>query len=137
LKFNLISLMIIAALVALFVWRTSDFPWTPQRIAGVAIATPALLLLVVARLQLGRAFSIRPMATTLITTGLYSRFRNPIYVFSTFFLAGLALLIGMPWLLLILAVIVPVQILRSRKEADVLEARFGDEYRAYKQKTWF
>jgi protein-S-isoprenylcysteine O-methyltransferase Ste14 len=31
----------------------------------------------------------------------------------------------------------PMQIIRSRKEGQVLVERFGDEYLAYKQKTWF
>ena len=42
-----------------------------------------------------------------------------------------------PWWLLILAVLIPMQVLRVRKEEQVLENKFGEEYRAYKQKTWF
>jgi protein-S-isoprenylcysteine O-methyltransferase Ste14 len=137
LKLNLFSLAIIATFVIAFAWKTSNLPWTPQRIAGLAIAAPALLLLVLARLQLGGAFSLRPKASTLVTTGLYARLRNPIYLFGSLFLIGLSILLGMPWLLLLLVAIIPMQILRSRKEAKVLEAAFGDEYRAYKQRTWF
>ena len=136
-KLNIFSLLMILLFVVIFLWQTSNLPWTPHRILGLTVAVPALLLLVVARLQLGRAFSVRPMATTLVTTGLYSRIRNPIYLFGALFIVGIAILIGFPWLLLVLIVIVPLQIFRSRKEAEVLEARFGDEYRAYKQKTWF
>lgn len=44
---------------------------------------------------------------------------------------------GRPRLLLIFAVIFPMQIYRGGKEAEVLEAKFGAEYREYKQKTWF
>jgi protein-S-isoprenylcysteine O-methyltransferase Ste14 len=29
------------------------------------------------------------------------------------------------------------QMARARKEAQVLEANFGDEYRAYRARTWF
>jgi protein-S-isoprenylcysteine O-methyltransferase Ste14 len=136
-KLNIISLVVILILVGVFLHQTSNLPWTPHRIVGLAIAAPALLLLVVARLQLGGAFSIRPKASSLVTTGLYARIRNPIYVFGALFIIGLAILIGFPQLILILAVIVPLQVFRSRKEAEVLEAKFGDEYRAYKQKTWF
>jgi protein-S-isoprenylcysteine O-methyltransferase Ste14 len=136
-KLNVLSLMVIAVFVSFFLWKTSDLPWTPHRIAGLAIAGPALLLLVIARLQLGGAFSVRPKASRLVTTGLYSRIRNPIYVSGSFFIIGLAILIGYPWLILLLAVIIPLQIFRSRRESEVLEAKFGDEYRAYKQKTWF
>jgi protein-S-isoprenylcysteine O-methyltransferase Ste14 len=30
-----------------------------------------------------------------------------------------------------------MQILRARREAKVLEEKFGDEYREYKKRTWF
>jgi protein-S-isoprenylcysteine O-methyltransferase Ste14 len=30
-----------------------------------------------------------------------------------------------------------MQIMRARKESQVLEAKFGDEYRAYRAQTWF
>jgi len=56
-------------------------PWTAWRIVGIAIAAPAFLLFVAARIELGRAFSVQTKATTLVTTGLYSRIRNPIYFF--------------------------------------------------------
>ena len=136
-KLNIASLGLIATFVVFYAWKTSNLPWTPHRVAGLAIVVPALLLLVIARLQLGSAFSVRPKASTLVTSGLYSRIRNPIYVFGSLFVVGLSILIGFPWLLLILVPIIPMQIWRSRKEAAVLEAKFGDEYRTYKQKTWF
>jgi len=37
----------------------------------------------------------------------------------------------------VLAVLAVAQILRSRQEARVLEARFGDRYREYRKHTWF
>ena len=39
--------------------------------------------------------------------------------------------------LLIFALIIPLQIWRGRKEASVLEEKFGDEYRQYRAGTWF
>lgn len=74
---------------------------------------------------------------TLVTHGLYSRIRNPIYVFGALTIAGIVLFIGQPILLVILAVIVPLQIYRVKNEEKVLAAKFGDEYRAYKARTWF
>ena len=79
-KLNLFTLAIILVFVALFVLQASALPWTPAHIIGMAVSVPALALLIVARIQLGGAFSVRAKASTLVTTGLYSRFRNPIYV---------------------------------------------------------
>lgn len=136
-KLNIITLAIIAVGLVLFLWRAVQLPWTPYRVTGLAIAMPALLLLVVARIQLGRAFSLSAKASELVTTGLYSRIRNPIYVFGALIFLGIIIWTGRPWLLLILAVLVPMQIYRARRESKVLEAKFGAEYREYKQKTWF
>ncbi len=136
-KLNLATLAILLVFAVLFVFQAFRLPWTPIHIIGLSIAAPAFLLLVVARLQLGAAFSVQAKASTLVTTGLYARIRNPIYVFGALFIAGIIIWFGRPWLLLIFAVLIPMQVLRSRKEAKVLEEKFGTAYVAYKQKTWF
>ena len=104
---------------------------------GLAIAAPALVLLFVARIQLGGSFSVTPQARQLVTRGLYSKIRNPIYFFGEIMIAGFFIAIHRPILLLVLAIATPVQIIRARKESKVLEEKFGDEYRQYKQRTWF
>jgi protein-S-isoprenylcysteine O-methyltransferase Ste14 len=79
---------------------------------------------------------VQAKASTLVTTGLYSRIRNPIYVFGGLMIAGTMLWINQPWLLLIF-VLAPIQVWRSRVEERVLTEKFGEEYLEYKQKTWF
>jgi len=112
-------------------------PWTALRIAGLALVIPSVLLFALARIQLGRAFSVKAKASTLVTTGIYSRIRNPIYVFGGLTIAGFMLWVNMPWLLLVFVVLVPMQVWRSRVEARVLEEKFGAEYVEYKKMTWF
>jgi protein-S-isoprenylcysteine O-methyltransferase Ste14 len=94
-------------------------------------------MLITARIQLGRAFSVRAKATTLVTSGLYSRIRNPIYVSGALLILGIVIWTGRPLLLLFFAVLIPMQVYRSRKESEALEAKFGAEYIEYKRKTWF
>lgn len=108
-----------------------------MRIAGLILAIPSLLLLVLARIQLGQSFSAEAKATELVTTGLYSRIRNPIYVFGSLMIAGIIIWANMPWLLLFFLVLIPLQIYRSRKEEKVLLEKFGSAYQDYKRKTWF
>lgn len=114
-----------------------DRAWKVHQLVGLSIMVPSFFLWALARLQLGMSFSGDARATALVTTGLYSKIRNPIYVFGGIFLVGLFVFVGNPYLLLLLLVIVPVQLARLRKEAAVLEAAFGDAYRAYKRQTWF
>jgi protein-S-isoprenylcysteine O-methyltransferase Ste14 len=86
---------------------------------------------------LGNSFSVSPQATQLVTRGIYSRIRNPIYVFGTLVFTGLFLFLERPFLLLLLVPVLILQITRAGAEARVLEAHFGDEYRQYKAHTWF
>ena len=107
-------------------------------LAGMALATVGYTLWFTARAQLGEAFSFRAEASRLVTTGLYSRFRNPIYVFSTLGMFGLCVAMG--WYkfggvyILLVAI---TQWRRSKAEAATLEAKFGDRYREYRARTWF
>ena len=110
--------------------------WTPLKAVGAGIVVLSLMLVMTARMQLGRSFSVRAKATALVTTGLYARVRNPIYLASGMLFIGVALLVGSWWPMLIVAVLVPVQRRRARREAEVLRARFGEEYEAYRRRTW-
>jgi protein-S-isoprenylcysteine O-methyltransferase Ste14 len=112
-------------------------PWTPVRILGLLITLAAGTALTVARLQLGNSFSIRPEAHELVTRGIYSKIRNPVYVFGAFLVAGLLLYLDQLRWLWILLLLIPIQLLRARAESRVLEDRFGDDYRRYRASTWF
>jgi protein-S-isoprenylcysteine O-methyltransferase Ste14 len=136
-KLNLLTLAVLIIVLSYFGMHAAHLPWTAWRIAGVVIAAPAFLLFVAARIELGRAFSVQAKATTLVTTGVYSRIRNPIYFFGAIFALGIIIWLGRPWLLLIFVVVIPLQVVRSRKEARVLTEKFGAAYLDYKQKTWF
>jgi len=111
--------------------------WRSSHVIGLALLVVGLGLLTLARWQLGDAFSIEPKATTLVTRGLYARIRNPVYVFGIVMLAGLLLYLNLPWLLPLLFPVVIFQVVRARREARVLEERFGDAYRDYRARTWF
>ncbi|MGC2256441.1 MAG: hypothetical protein WA563_18070, partial [Candidatus Acidiferrales bacterium] len=87
-KLNLLTLAAAIIVLSFFGMHAAHLPWTAWRIAGIAIAAPAFLLFVAARLELGRAFSVQAKATTLVTTGVYSRIRNPIYFFGAMLLLG-------------------------------------------------
>jgi protein-S-isoprenylcysteine O-methyltransferase Ste14 len=136
-KTNILTLVLVLPVIVFVGVHFASQPWTPARIAGVVIGLPSLALLVVARIQLGGSFSVRPKAQALVTHGLYYRIRNPIYVFGALAIAGIFLYMNQPHYLWLFVVLIPLQIYRARQEEKVLEARFGDEYRQYKSATWF
>lgn len=135
LAFTALQILAIGVLIGFLV--TLKTPWNIERYIGTVLAVVGICGIFMARFQLGRSFSITPQARKLITTGLYSKIRNPIYVFGTMLIAGLIFVLQKPILWIVLAALVVVQTIRARKEARVLEAAFGDEYREYRGKTWF
>ncbi len=54
-----------------------------------------------------------------------------------FVLAGLILYLDRLWFLLLLIPLLLLQVFRARREARLLEQRFGDAYRRYRARTWF
>jgi protein-S-isoprenylcysteine O-methyltransferase Ste14 len=136
-KANIITLLLSLVAIVLLPFHYSSLPWTATRIAGVVIGLPSVALFVLARTELGDSFSVRAKAQKLVTHGLYSRIRNPIYIFGGLVVASFLLYINQPYALLVFVVLIPLQIYRARNEEKVLEAKFGEEYRQYKAHTWF
>ena len=125
--------------MAILVWFliTWKAPWDNQRYVGTVLACVGIFGIGLAPYQLGSSFSITPEAKQLVTHGLYSKIRNPIYVFGVMIFVGFALVLQKPTLWVMLPVIVVGQTIRARREARVLEAAFGDAYRTYRQNPWF
>lgn len=131
------GLFIFAAGVLCWMLVTWPSPWNAQRYVGTVLALLGISFIALARYQLGKAFSVRAEAHHLVTTGLYSKIRNPIYVFSVVLILGLILVVQRPNAWFLLVIVIVGQTLRARREARVLEAAFGDAYREYRRKTWF
>ena len=134
---TLVQLFAVGVGIGVVLFELRPAVWSVINIAGVGLTMPAFALWATARLQLGDSFSVSAQARNLVTHGLYSKIRNPVYVFGTLFIVGVALAINRPLLLLVLPVILPMQVIRARAEAKVLEAKFGDAYREYRSHTWF
>ena len=128
---------LIGLLLYLLVPGVRDQPWTILRIAGVILAITGYVLFVTARLQLGKSFSVSPQAKELVTHGLYSRIRNPIYVFVGVMWFGLIVALRLYWLFVPLLALLLMQVFRVGREARVLQERFGQAYLDYRKQTWF
>jgi protein-S-isoprenylcysteine O-methyltransferase Ste14 len=136
-KLNFVTLAVAILFAVIFVKQAWGLPYTVPRIVGLAIVIPALLHFVLARIQLGRAFSLQAKADILVTTGPYPRIRNPIYFFGELMIAGVIVWANRPRFFLCFAVLIPLQIYRSRKEEQVLNEKFGAAYLDFKRQTWF
>jgi protein-S-isoprenylcysteine O-methyltransferase Ste14 len=133
--FAVVQVIVVGTLLWLLIsW---DHPWNALRYVGTVLVVLGVVMLGVARYQLGKSFSLKPEAHELVTTGLYSKIRNPIYVAGLVIIVGMMLALQKPVLGVVLVAVVIGQTVRARREAQVLEAAFGDAYREYRKRTWF
>lgn len=118
-------------------WARFDLPiWARWGAAMVAISMIPLLYAVFATI----GNNISPTEATrvghqLITTGPYRWIRHPLYTFGALFFLALSVLTTLWWPALFLLPGLAALIWRARYEEANLIARFGDEYRAYRQQT--
>lgn len=112
-------------------------PASLTALAGALLVIVAVPLLVAARRQLGSSFAVTPKAKALVTTGLYARIPHPMYVFLDLALLGVVIMTRRAWLLAVPAALAAAQTWQARREARVLEERFGDAYREYRKRTWW
>ena len=130
--FDLPLILGFAAAVVIYAWACDV-----RHVLGMALAAIGTALWFTARLQLGKSFAVGPKAKALVTRGLYSKFRNPIYLFGGLAYGGLFIAWGKAAPLIAFVLLYPVyQFSRVRRESQVLEKAFGDEYRRYKASTW-
>jgi protein-S-isoprenylcysteine O-methyltransferase Ste14 len=104
---------------------------------GLCLVIPSTILFAIARIQLGSSFQVSAEARRLVKTGIYKKLRHPIYLFGMLFLAGLILITKAFPLFLVLAILLVLQRNRIVKEEKVLAEKFGDEYKEYREQTWF
>src|SRR5690242_13493791 len=130
-----VAIPLIVFLLFVLVPGIRELPWSAARIVGGIVAGAGYVLACLARVQLGASFAVRPQARTLVTHGLYSRFRNPMYVFVDTMLFGLTLVFEAYWLFLLLAALMVFQTIQARREAAVLQQKFGQAYLDYRRQT--
>lgn len=134
---HIVLTLVVGGAVCALLWQRAPEEWTGIRLLGLVLIVLGFVLWTLARFQLGASFAVKAEARQLVTRGLYSKIRNPIYVFGSWVVAGGILVFGKPVWLLIFVVLIPLQLWRAKKESAVLEAAFGEEYRQYKAGTWF
>lgn len=138
-------ILLIAAIAASFALaRAYPLAWPGKddliaRTIGLSLGAAGILLAAWSAWTLYRAnTTIRPDRGSdyLVTSGPYVRFRNPIYIADAMLLLGAAEYTKNVWFVVMAALfVVLVTILAILPEERHLEARFGEEYRAYKARS--
>jgi protein-S-isoprenylcysteine O-methyltransferase Ste14 len=113
---------------------------TPLRIlAGAILVVAGISLVILARREFaryGQPTDPGQPTSKVISTGVFSFSRNPLYLGGVFALAGVSLLFDLPWaLILLIPSLVACQSILIAPEEAYLAARFGEQYRAYTEKV--
>jgi protein-S-isoprenylcysteine O-methyltransferase Ste14 len=103
--------------------------------AGVMFIVVGVSLAVLARREFARyGQPTDPGLPTskIISTGVFSISRNPLYLGGVFILAGISLAFNLPWvLILLLPSLVACHYILIAPEESYLAAKFGEQYRMY------
>ena len=110
----------------------------PMKILGAMIACVGLLIFVLAFFSFGDSWRIgidRKTAGQLVTGGIFSISRNPIYVAFDLLFIGVFLING-TWFFLIFALLAIVAVhAQTLREEKFLAQRYDEAYERYRQKT--
>lgn len=137
-------LIAVAVLAAVLLGYLAPLPWPglddwPARVVGITIGTAGLALVLWAISTLNRhetAVMPNKGASNLVTSGPFRWVRNPIYLGDVLIFLGVAEVTKNIWFVVLGLVFAGlVTWLAILPEERHLEAKFGDEYRAYKAKT--
>lgn len=114
----------------------SQVPPVPRVAIGAALFTAGVVLASTARATFVRAgTNVRPdePALMVVSDGVFSHLRNPMYVGGSVAALGLALILASDWMILLL---IPALLVLHfgvvLREERYLESKFGETYRRYK-----
>ena len=137
LKKVILILFVVAVLPVIVMRLLSKFPHDLMTFTGIGLIIPSFVLLIIAFYQLGDSLAVTPQAKELVTKGLYAKIRHPIYLFGMLLFLGFAV-VTRNVISYAVCVIVFVNVIWCvRRENRVLEEKFGDAYRAYREHVWF
>jgi len=104
-------------------------------LGGVILIVVGVSLAVLARREFARyGQPTDPGLPTgkIISTGVFSISRNPLYLGGVFILAGISLVFNLPWvLILLIPSMVACHYILITPEESYLAAKFGEQYRMY------
>ena len=130
-RFAALAGLLLLYCLLLFPRAAPDAAWDG---AALAFLVAGHVLCAVTLLQLGRSFSVMPEARKLVTAGLYSRVRHPLYMAEAVAALGVFLQYRSLGAALLVAAQFAVQLWRMGEEEKVLQTQFP-EYAAYRART--
>jgi len=127
-------ILIIGALGEVFYWiKIPLFPYS--NIIGVAIASGGWLLHLHCHRIHKQAHKKSQQIEKVVTTGIFSKIRHPMYLRIILAFLGVAITWGVIWMLIPSVLFSMLAVLIAIKEEEFLLQKFGHKYEEYMQKV--
>jgi protein-S-isoprenylcysteine O-methyltransferase Ste14 len=129
-------LLIILLLTIIFRYQFNDGEYLQA--IGFIIGAIGVVILITGIMTLGKNFTTSINPKSLVTYGIYSKIRHPIFIGVILVYLGIELIFQSIYgLLLVIFVLIPFYIYSAIEEEKMLSKIFKDKYTAYKKKTLF
>jgi protein-S-isoprenylcysteine O-methyltransferase Ste14 len=129
-------LLIILVLTIIFRYQFNGSEYL--RTIGFIIGAIGVVILITGIVTLGKYFTASMTPKGLVTHGIYSKIRHPIFFGVILVYLGMEFIFQSIYgLLLVIFVLIPFYIYSAIEEEKILSKMFKDEYTAYKKKTLF
>jgi len=136
----LFAVVFVAMCVMLASWPVMC-PLDPRRVAvpGLVRWTGLGAVLAALALAIGGLVQLRGLENIdhLVTSGLFSRIRHPMYTGFMLWIAGWVVRSGAAVSLVVALVCIGNILYWRRLEETALESQYGEDYRRYRRGTWF
>jgi protein-S-isoprenylcysteine O-methyltransferase Ste14 len=129
---EVIILFVVYSFLFFYYWESAF-----NNFLGLFLFFVGLIFWIKSLKDIGPSFSASAKAKKLVTTGMYSKFRHPIYYSGILMDIGLVISTLKLWIFLIVFVIFLIQLIRIHREEKILIRKFGKRYIEYKKRTLF
>lgn len=109
------------------------------KVMGLIINLLGLMLWWAGKLTLSKNWNVgfgKPKINQLVTYGIYSKIRHPMYWGINLTFAGLTIIYPKNWFVAVSLLVIIYFFYRMRLENKYLSETLGEEYQNYKKKTW-
>jgi len=133
--YNFIAILLcILILIATFLFRDQFNASLLLQSIGLIFVVTGMTFWIIGKLTLGKYFSVSHKPKALITKGIYSKLRHPMYTGGVLIYLGLALFFkSIVGLTLTIAILVPLLVYSATIEEKLLREKYKKDFDQYKK----
>ena len=134
----ILALILLVILIITIIFKNQFQIPEYVRTIGFIICAIGVIFIIAGIITLGEYFTTSIIPKGLVTTGIYSKIRHPMFIGAILVYIGIVVIFqSIIGFLLVLFILIPFFIYSAIEEEKILSEKFKDKYIAYKKKTLF